>query len=99
VAGVRRFLAAGEREALASCYGYLVQASDGRVGEVETPLFPPDGSEPDYLILRTGGALRARRPVLATALVEKVDPARRIIRVYGTKGQIQSLPEHLPLAI
>lgn len=92
-------MAASEREALASCNGYFVQASDGRVGEVETPLFPPDRSEPDYLVLRIGGALGVRRPVLATALVEEVDPRRRVIRVHGTKGQIENLPEHLPLAI
>lgn len=96
---VKRSLAAREREALASCNGYFVEAGDGQVGEVETPLFPPDRSEPDYLVLRVGGALGVRRPVLPTALVEEVDPRRRLIRVRGTKGQIENLPEHLPLAI
>ena len=96
---MKRFLAANEREALASCNGYSVQASDGRVGEVETPLFPPDRSEPDYLVLRIGGGLGVRRPVMATALVKEVDSRRRVIRVHGTTGQIEGLPEHLPLAI
>lgn len=96
---VKRPWAASEREALASCNGYFVEASDGRVGEVETPLFPPDRSEPDYLVLRVGGTVGVRRPVLSTALVEEVDPRRRLIRVRGTKGQIENLPEHLPLAI
>jgi hypothetical protein len=96
---VKRTLAAGERGALASCNGYLVQASDGQVEAVETPLFPPDRSEPDYLVLRVGGPLGGRRPVLATVLVEEVDSHGRLIRVRGTKGQIESLPEHLPLAI
>jgi hypothetical protein len=87
------------REALASCNGYLVEASDGEVGEVETPLFPPDRSEPDFLVLRVHGRLRVRRPVVATALVGEVDSRRRVVRVHGTKGQIEGLPEHLPLAI
>jgi hypothetical protein len=91
--------AAGEREALASCNGYVVEASDGLVGEVETPLFPPDRSQPDYLVLRIGGPVRVRRPVIAVALVEEVDSGERLVRVRGTKGQIESLPEHLPLAI
>lgn len=90
---------ARERNALASCNGFLVEASDGEVGEVETPLFPPDRSEPDYLVLRVRGRLRVRRPVVATALVGEVDPCRRRVRVHGTKGQIERLPEHLPLAI
>ena len=96
---VQRLLLGSEREALASCNGYVVEASDGQVGEVETPLFPPDRSQPDYLILRIGRAVGVRRPVVATALVEEVDSRRRLVRVRGTKGQIESLPEHLPLAI
>jgi len=99
VAGVNGMLVAGEREALASCNGYLVEASDGAVGEVETPLFPADRSEPDFLVLRVRGRLRVRHPVVATALVGEVDPRRRLVRVEGTKGQIERLPEHLPLAL
>jgi hypothetical protein len=96
---MRRSLAAGDREALASCNGYSVEASDGPVGEVETPLFPPDRAEPDYLVLRVGSFIRVRRPVVATVLVEGVDSRRRLIRVRGTRDQIASLPEHLPLAV
>jgi hypothetical protein len=40
-----------------------------------------------------------RRPVLAVALVEHVDSRRRLVRIRGTKGQIERLPEQLPLAI
>jgi hypothetical protein len=99
VRGVARLLVGSEGEALASCNGYLVEASDGPVGEVETPLFPPDRLHPDYLVLRVVGVVRVRRPVLATALVEEVDSRRRLVRVGATKRQIESLPEHLPLAI
>lgn len=92
-------LADPEREALASCTGYLVEASDGRVGEVEMPLFPPDRSDPDYLVLRGDRPLSLRRPLVSTELVKEVDPFHRRIRVRGTRRQIQSLPERLPLAI
>ena len=91
-------LASG-RDALASCSGFVVEASDGRVGEVEMPLFPPDCSEPDYLVLRPDGLLSLRRPLVATELVEEVDAGRQRIRVRGTRGEIESLPQRLPLAI
>lgn len=84
--------------ALASCSGYRVEASDGVVGEVDTPLFPPDRSEPDYLILRAGNPLGALRPVIAAALVDEVDALDRRVRVRGTRADIESLPGNLPLA-
>jgi N-acyl homoserine lactone hydrolase len=87
------------REALASCNGYVVEAADGRVGEVEMPLFPPDRIEPDFLVLRADGLLSLRRPLVATELVEEVDPRRHRIRVRGTRSEIESLPERLPLAM
>jgi hypothetical protein len=95
---MRRFPAAGEREALASCNDYLVDAIDGHIGEVETPLFPPDGSEPDYLILRVSGSAGVRRRVVTAALVEEVDSRQRLVRLHLTKEQIKRLPEDLPLA-
>jgi hypothetical protein len=84
---------------LAHCSGFTVEAADGVVGEVETPLFPPDGAVPDFLIVRTSGRARVRRPVLATALVERIDMSRRVIVVRGSEQQIKALPEQLPLAI
>jgi hypothetical protein len=95
---MRRFPVAREREALASCNDYLVDAIDGPVGEIETPLFPPDGSEPDYLVLRINGPTGVRRPVVTTALVEVVDSRQRLVRLHLTRREIESLPEDLPLA-
>jgi len=83
---------------LASCHGYAVEADDGRVGQVETPLFPPSGDRPDYLVLRVGRPIWTRRPVVSTALVTHVDQRSRLVRVRGTCEQIAHLPEHLPLA-
>ena len=83
---------------LALSSGFTVAADDGEVGVVETPLFPPDDTAPDFLVLRVG-RVHPRRPVLATALVESVDVARRLVRVHASRREILDLPEHLPLAI
>jgi len=85
--------------ALALSGGFGVVASDGPVGIVETPLFPPDQTEPDFLVLRVGDRLHQRHPVLPAALVERVDPQSRVVHVHGTRKTIAGLPEHLPLAI
>lgn len=92
-------LSESDREALVSCSDFVVEASDGRVGKVEQPIFPPDRSEPDYLVLRAGGLLSLRRPLVATELIEDVDIRGRRIRVRGTRAEIESLPQRLPLAI
>jgi hypothetical protein len=48
---------------LAHCEGYRVLAADGLVGEVERPLFPPDGKEPDYLVVRVRRRVWGRVPL------------------------------------
>lgn len=78
--------------------GFAVEADDGPVGTVETPLFPPDGAVPDFLVLRVG-RLHPRRPIIATALVELVDAQAKVVRVRGNREAIEHLPEHLPLAM
>jgi len=84
---------------LALSSGFRVVAHDGPVGVVETPLFPPDEAEPDFLVLRVGDRLHQRRPVVPAALVERVDPHARVVHVHGSRNVIAALPEHLPLAI
>lgn len=86
------------RPVLGACAGFGVVAEDGPVGEVEAPLFPPSGGEPDYVVVRTG-RLRRRWPVVPAVLVEAVDSRQRLLRVRGTGAEIAALPEHLPLAI
>jgi hypothetical protein len=53
---------------------------------------------PDFLVLRVG-RLHPRRLILATALVERVDVAARVVHVRARCDEIARLPEHLPLAI
>ena len=88
----------GPEALLSLSSGFAVEASDGVVGIVETPLFPPDETTPDFLVVRVG-RLHPRRPVVAAALVEHVDPTARVVRVRGRCDEIERLPEHLPLAI
>jgi hypothetical protein len=83
---------------LAASHGYAVVASDGLMGEIDTPLFPPDSDEPDYLVVKIG-AIRRRRPVMSTVLVDHVDAARGLVYVRGRGDELAQLPEHLPLAI
>ena len=83
---------------LAGSAGFRAIARDGPLGAVETPLFPPDAREPDFLVLRTGSGLRVRRPIVSTALVEAVDADRRVVRLAGSRREIASLPEHVPIA-
>ncbi|HET7566508.1 MAG TPA: hypothetical protein VFJ91_00830 [Gaiellaceae bacterium] len=85
-------------ELLALSSGFTVMAGDGEVGVVETPLFPPDETTPDFLVLRVG-RIHPRRPVLAAALVERVDPHGRVVHVRASRDDVLGLPEHLPLAI
>jgi hypothetical protein len=87
----------GTRSLLARSHGSLVVASDGLVGEVETPLFPPDADEPDYLLVNRQRRLRSRRPVVPVALVRHVTPG--VVFLRATSDEVDRLPEHLPIAI
>jgi hypothetical protein len=84
--------------ALGSCAGFRVEAADGVVGEVETPLFPADAAAPDYLVVRAAIRGRVRRPVVPSALIVGIDPARRVVVVRGRRHEIANLAEHLPVA-
>jgi len=88
-----------EHQALACCSGFRVEAADGVVGVVETPLFPPDAAAPDFLVVRAARRGRIRRPVVTTALVARVDPARRVVVLRARQREIVGLPQHLPFAI
>ena len=83
---------------LAGSAGFEAVARDGALGTVETPLFPPDAREPDFLVLRIRGWAGTRRPIVSTALVEAVDADRRVVRLAGLRDEIARLPEHVPIA-
>lgn len=85
--------------ALARSHGFLAVAADGQLGEIETPLFPPDWREPDYLIVKTITLAnqRLRRPVLPVSLVEAVDQEQKVVYLRGAVKQLAHMPETLPL--
>lgn len=79
---------------LALCHGFSVVGADGAIGTVETPLFPPDAHEPDYLVVRAGGDARQLVPC---GLVAAVDGDRRIVSLAVPRAVIDSLPRDLPV--
>lgn len=87
------------RRSLGYCHGYSVLALDGPAGEVETPIFPPDVAEPDYVIVRLGGRITPRLPIVHAGLVAGVDAESRSVRLAVTRDELARLPEHLPAAV
>jgi hypothetical protein len=83
---------------LAHCHGFDVIADDGPAGVVETPLFPPDADEPDYLVVRAGRRLVPRFPIVSVALIERVDVERGRVHVAASASAVKDLPERLPIA-
>lgn len=85
--------------ALSRSHGFAAFGSDGELGIVETPIFPPSSSRADFLLVRTKRpGRRPRRPVIAVALVHSVDSAARVVRFRATVDELEHLPETLPLA-
>jgi hypothetical protein len=85
-------------KALASCHGLPVVGTDGPIGEVETPLFPPGGDEPDFLVLRLrgGGRLFPEFRILPAVLVERVEADAVVLRICA--DAVAYLPTRLPVA-
>ncbi len=86
-------------EQVGRAHGYLAVASDGLCGAVETPLFPPDGGEPDFLIVRMDEQAGTRRPIVPVSLVERVDPRRELVYLRAARSEIAVLQDNLPLGI
>lgn len=81
---------------LSRSHGYRVVASDGAIGEVETPLFPPYGEEPDFVVVRVDGPTE-RFAVVPAPLVAEVEEIGRTVRLTASKETIAALPEHVPI--
>jgi len=87
----------GQRPELEHCHGFAICAGDDHIGFVETPLFPDDLRQPDFLVVRTSAAIPGTFRVVSTALIHAVDAERRVIRLVLTPAEAASLPEYLPL--
>jgi hypothetical protein len=81
---------------LATSHGYAVEADDGDVGEVETPLFPPAGAEPDFLVVRLASDM-SQFAVVPVHVVSNVDPASRRIKLDASRSAVAAMPRDIPL--
>lgn len=77
--------------------GDAVVASDGHVGRVERVLRRDGSGEAAFLVVAVRGRLRRRHPVVPCALVVGIDAGRRVVRLRGTRRDVHSLPETVPL--
>ena len=83
--------------ASAGCHGFTVVSSDGPCGFVETPLFPPDCKDPDFLVVRMSGPRSPRFRILPTSLVDVIDVSSETVVVAASRRELRRLPERLPL--
>jgi hypothetical protein len=84
--------------ALARCHGFLAVGEHGPLGEVETPLFAGDRTDPDFLVIRLTARGQTRRPLVPVALVAGVDERCELVRLRTEAGELFELPERLPLS-
>ena len=84
-------------ERLGGCHAYRAVARDGICGTVETPLFPPEGGLPDFLVLRLDGRQRPTFAIVHAALVSWVDRERELVYLDATGTDLERLPAHLPV--
>jgi len=75
---------------LSASHGFSVEAVDGKVGEVETPLFPPAGGEPDFLVVRLADG-EASFAVVPVQLISSIDAVERRITVGASCSAVASM--------
>lgn len=75
---------------LAASHGFSVEALDGDVGEVETPLFPPAGGEPDFLVVRLAES-EASFAVVPVQVISDVDATARRIKLEASCSAVAAM--------
>ena len=83
---------------LGHSHGYVVEAADGEVGVVETPLFPQYSEEPDFLVIRLAGN-EERFAAVPAPLVASVVADDRTVSLNASRDEILKLPEHIPIEL
>jgi hypothetical protein len=78
--------------------GDAVLCDDGIVGAVEETL-QTEAGVPAYVIVRVGGRLRRRYPVVPWSFVSAVDGAHRVLTIRGRSEFLRSLSETLPIVL
>jgi hypothetical protein len=80
------------------CAGDAVLADDGLVGRVEE-ILQTEAGVPAFVIVRVGGFLRRRYPVMPWSFVSAVDGAHRVLTIRGRSEVLKSLPETIPIVL
>jgi hypothetical protein len=74
-----------------ACHGFTLVGTDGPIGFVETPLFPPDCTDPDFLLVRLRSS--GTRRLVPTGHIETIDPSAQIVHVDQTRADVLAFPD------
>lgn len=72
--------------------GFAIQATDGRIGEVDQFYFDDEKWTIRYLVANTGGWLLGKRVLISPAALSQVDWNSRILHVNITRQQVENSP-------
>jgi len=78
--------------------GDRVLAEDGTIGHVDR-VIRAESHAPAFLVVAAGRRLWRRYPVVPSALVARVDGARRTVHLRGRRRSIGELSERLPIVV
>jgi hypothetical protein len=78
--------------------GDTVVAQDGVLGHVDR-VVRTERRDAAYLVVASRRLVRRRYPVIPSAFVARIDPARRCVYVRGRRTRLERLSETLPLVV
>jgi hypothetical protein len=73
--------------------GYAIDASDGRIGKVDTLLFDDRTWKIRWLVIDTGNWLPGRKVLVHPSAIASADHAERHVRVNLTRTQVEASPD------
>jgi sporulation protein YlmC with PRC-barrel domain len=76
-----------------SLIGYGMQATDGKIGEIEDFYFDDESWTIRYLVVKPGGWLSGRKVLVSTSALIKTNEQGELISVNLTMEQIQNSPD------
>jgi sporulation protein YlmC with PRC-barrel domain len=76
-----------------SLIGYSIQATDGKIGEIEDFYFDDETWTIRYLVVKTGSWLARHKVLISTVALKKSSELNELVSVNLTKEQIQNSPD------
>ncbi|MGV3720288.1 MAG: PRC-barrel domain-containing protein [Actinomycetota bacterium] len=76
-----------------SLNGFIIRATDGKIGHVEECYFDDGHSAIRYLVVNTGSWLLGRRVLISPVAITAVERSRQAIEVSLTRSQVADSPE------